>query len=670
MGMISSAVTSELAGKYKLENETLSRDIVPSKHQKIQIEFGDAKEPARFMPQTKIIFHDNETNLSIRALDEDDETPTIEINGEEIQYKKKGWAFAQYEKPDAGEFGGIEQEWIFDSKPEKIQATIRSKGLKFFKQLPLNQEITPGPGETITETTHYGADGNIIRHKEEEHINSWVIYFKDKRGDHTALKGKNYGTGQAGIIKRIKAIDANGDWVWGDLNILEGGEEENVLMDVVVPEEWLDNAAYPIRVDPTLGLTSQGAGYQNLGGNNSFRGSKITATEDGYVGAIGACVAKVSTGTVNLKFVILNSDKSVAGSTPGEDIYYYTATLNQSDFGYEFRPLVPPVSITNTSDYYIGGIADNTVFIRYNTVTDAGWSDPTNSYTTPADASDGSLISEQHTIIAYYTTTADTTILHHKKCYLYRSKSGVNAASATATLSELLGVSVADYTAELSAAYPYIQTGTTTDAWHQTYKVGYHFDTSVLSGYYPSAVGFCVFPYQIYTSAGTASDGDVHVIDYNPDYPDTPNVNDWANFGSTSWGEVTNAAVVDDSENIVSLDANAVSNINTSGYSYFGLVPEPFIDSSGTWASYTTAGMALRSWPLYKTSPFFCYLLVTAVDTPPEEIKDTYAIGAIYNIVTKALSVLGNIITTYYSGATYDWKPSYEEGKNRGYQGD
>lgn len=62
-----------------------------------------------------------------------------------------------------------------------------------------------------------------------------------------------YKTGKAFHIYRPKAIDANGVEQWCSLDIKDG------ILTVIIPQNFLNKALYPVIVDPTFGYTSAGA---------------------------------------------------------------------------------------------------------------------------------------------------------------------------------------------------------------------------------------------------------------------------------------------------------------------------------------------------------------------------------------------------------------------------
>lgn len=96
----------------------------------------------------------------------------------------------------------------------------------------------------------------IIIKQPENVIGSYAVYHKNKVNH---IKGQtNYGIGKLFHIYRPKAIDSNGDEIWGELSYTEGE------LRVTIDQSWLDNATYPIKIDPTIGYTTIGASNEAI----------------------------------------------------------------------------------------------------------------------------------------------------------------------------------------------------------------------------------------------------------------------------------------------------------------------------------------------------------------------------------------------------------------------
>jgi len=124
------------------------------------------------------------------------------------------------------ELGGVEFDTILYEKPtsNKITFPIETKGLKFYYQPPLTEEIKIGDENgrivKVTETDAYAKDektGELIsvNHSPENVVGSYAVYHESKSGDYSKMGGKNYRAGKAFHIYRPKITDANGNWTWG-----------------------------------------------------------------------------------------------------------------------------------------------------------------------------------------------------------------------------------------------------------------------------------------------------------------------------------------------------------------------------------------------------------------------------------------------------------------------
>lgn len=268
-------------------------------HKKIKditVEVGDSKQDA-FYPQVKIKKWNNEVNYSLRLIHS--KKDSVINNSDKISWKGSKIEANFYDKENAYEF-----EVVLKEKPESniIQFTIQSKGLKFYYQRPLTKKEIE--------------DGMFAP---EEAISSYAIYSNKKDG--------KYGTGKVGHIYRPEIIDANGNKFWGKLNI------ENNILSITIPQDFLDNAVYPVIVDPTLGYTT--VGTYSLPTASSFYdrrlGSYYTATANGTLDSIVAYTA----GSANFDMkAFVNQKDSVASGSHGQ-IATVTNTGNASAAGWK-----------------------------------------------------------------------------------------------------------------------------------------------------------------------------------------------------------------------------------------------------------------------------------------------------------------------------------------------
>jgi len=240
---------------------------------KKETEVGDIYE-VDFMPQVKIKRWDNDANFSIRMIEDFDPSEAdVETNEDKILYKKDTFEARFYllppccleETPKASEF-----DVVFYTKPSsnRVEFSIKTKNLLFYKQLPLT------PSEIYEGVT-----------RSQEVVNSYAVFHANKAGGI-------YGTGKAFHIYRPIIYDANDDYTYGDIIINPGRNNETGTMTIIVPQEFLDNAVYPIIVDPTLGYTSLGG--SSIGLKNSIESNVYTSPDTGTLSSMSLGVASGS----------------------------------------------------------------------------------------------------------------------------------------------------------------------------------------------------------------------------------------------------------------------------------------------------------------------------------------------------------------------------------------
>jgi len=235
---------SIVSNAFKLDNiKNPELDKIGEPKDKISVIVGDDKQPD-FLPQVKLERWSNEVNFSVRLKDEDTiNTATVSTDKDKIVWDKGNIKIENYDYTE-GE-GGYKFVWYLKSKPptNKVEFTIQSKGLDFFYQ----PELTP---EEI-------AQGAF---RPENVVGSYAVYHQTKGGMNDSA-GKEYKTGKAFHIYRSKATDANGNWIWEDINI----DTEKGILTVTTPQDFLDKAVYPIKSNSlTFGYTSAGATLENI----------------------------------------------------------------------------------------------------------------------------------------------------------------------------------------------------------------------------------------------------------------------------------------------------------------------------------------------------------------------------------------------------------------------
>ncbi len=163
---------------------------------------------------------------------------------------------------------------------------------------------------------------------------SYAIYHKTKANYCANCGTVNYKTGKFGHIYRPKAIDADSVEVWAELNYTNG------VLSVIVPQWFLDNAVYPIIIDPTFGITAEGASDQNSA--DRISGPVDTPASAGTTSIISAFVKESTTASAhNFKTAIYDdSDDSLVGES---------SELSDVGTTYTWRDFTIVESITTTA---------------------------------------------------------------------------------------------------------------------------------------------------------------------------------------------------------------------------------------------------------------------------------------------------------------------------------
>ncbi len=106
-------------------------------------------------------------------------------------------------------------------------------------------------------------------------VGSYAVY-SDKKDHAVRPDGStivNYATGKLAHIYRPLCVDAAGNQVWGVLNITGG------TLSIEIPASYLDNAVYPVTLDPTIGYQTAGGSYNTV--TNGIRACRFNAPSSG-----------------------------------------------------------------------------------------------------------------------------------------------------------------------------------------------------------------------------------------------------------------------------------------------------------------------------------------------------------------------------------------------------
>jgi len=329
---------SQLKDKYKLKDDKLTTKIKHKDDTKIAV--------STLLPEMTLSKWDNEVDFKIKVKDAKNKKPVFEDKKIKFKDNKKEHVF--YEKENAYEI-----ETILLEKPDTniVEYEIETKGLDFFYQPELTQEEK---------------DEGAFR--PENVIGSYAVYHSTKQGDYSKMGGKNYRVGKAFHIYRPKIIDDNGVEVWGEMNIDKGLMNiDKGLLTITISQEFLDNAVYPVVVDPTFGYLSEGASDKDLAydaANQCWRqGKTFTLSEAGTLDKITAFLKSTASLTADAITLTVNREDSDGSGSHGlvKKIERTSVALTSSYQEFDFT--ASDDSLT-ADDYVLNAIADYNIRVR------------------------------------------------------------------------------------------------------------------------------------------------------------------------------------------------------------------------------------------------------------------------------------------------------------------
>ncbi len=244
---------STLASKYVSEGSSFRIAVKPDWKEKTEVRIGE-ETSADFEPAWELRKWDEvrvklTPKLDTKVAKKD---KTLDFVGDKMIFKngtKEEIEFYDVPNSTTSPEGGYEIQWNLNEKPvtNKVEFTLETQGLDFFYQPVLTQEEIDG-----------GAS------RPENVVGSYAVYASEQKTNWEG--GKLYRTGKIGHIYRPKIIDSAGTEVWGDLHIEPASPSlgGNGILSITIPQDFLDNAVYPVR--HAAGLTF---GYTTLGSSNS-----------------------------------------------------------------------------------------------------------------------------------------------------------------------------------------------------------------------------------------------------------------------------------------------------------------------------------------------------------------------------------------------------------------
>lgn len=280
--------------------------------------------------------------------------------------------------------GGFKVDILLNEKPDTnvfCYAIEGAENYDFFYQAPLTaEEIANGDNRA------------------PEIEGSYAVYHKTLKNHQ--LGKENYATGKVMHIPRpqVWSLSDVETKVWADMNYSNGS------LCVTVPQDFLDKAEYPVRVDPTFGYTSAGA-TDTYTGASTIRTSNTgtTLTENGNVTSIQFYGRKE---IANRNFHVALYQGTTLISPQSVSSVAITSTSNQWWVNSFSGP-----TVENGQTYQVAVFTDyatgNGVVFRRDTggVTGESYSDTINTYPTWDNPTTWVNSSSKYSIYATYTAS-------------------------------------------------------------------------------------------------------------------------------------------------------------------------------------------------------------------------------------------------------------------------
>lgn len=367
----------------------------------VEIIVGDEKQE-NFYPRMKIKRWDNEVNFSvgvISAYDGTDSNITDKVEWDDGHGTK-----ARFYEKEGDEF---EFEIELASKPlsNVLHLSIETNGLDFFYQPALtHEELNDTVIVDEKEVCRYNRPDNVI--------GSYAVYHSTAAGNH--IGGNNYRSGITFHIYRPCAIDSKGTKVWCGLHI-------DTDMEITIPQDFIDNAVYPIIVDPTFGCDPDTPGsssffptddgtviygslFTSPSNMDTVQSMTVRCTDFTYSTTWGASVFAKGV-------IVLHSTLNIVsnGITAGLGLDYNTDGLWQTHtFGTD-------PSLSASTEYvlmwicYDSGGGDLGKLWYNSGSSNQGHIDTSNSYTSPSNPTDATHDNNKYSIYCTYTALATGT---------------------------------------------------------------------------------------------------------------------------------------------------------------------------------------------------------------------------------------------------------------------
>lgn len=262
-----------------------------------KVEIGN-REAADFKPCAKLKRWGEECSLVLSIPTAEKILPTVQ--DDKILWQGKNYRAEFYQATD-----GFKFNIILPKKPATnvFPLDFGSDNLNFYYQPPLTEELKIGEMGVVslTETDAYDKDGKVLSHRPENAVGSYAVYYPAQvKILKTVAEGEKYKTGKAFHWYRPLIYDNAGNQCWGILKV----DPKAGIRTVTIPQEFLDNAVYPVTIDDTFGYEPEGAGVTTI--EDYLKGGVFTCPLGGTGVSISAWLA-CSSAAKNTKCAIYDA---------------------------------------------------------------------------------------------------------------------------------------------------------------------------------------------------------------------------------------------------------------------------------------------------------------------------------------------------------------------------
>lgn len=214
----------------------------------------------------------------------------------------------------------------------------------------------------------------VGKNRADHIVGSYAVYHKSKNHNQ-------YQTGKFAHIYRPLITDAKGQEVFADLNI------KNNIMSIVIPQTFLDQATYPVKVDPTFGYSTAGASdyqiatannYTSLLGQEGLNGNLTSLSV--YVGVI------VSTAPLDLTLTLYSFSDNILRDYTASQSFSTSSAAGWLTYptSQNYLTLFPTLYNIGLEGYIATTGGYNAFNIYYDTTaTTSGGISTSNTYSTP-----------------------------------------------------------------------------------------------------------------------------------------------------------------------------------------------------------------------------------------------------------------------------------------------